>query len=116
MCSSCGSATDADDNFCRHCGFDLTSARLPAVRTPSSTTIWQPSVSPVVKGAAVMAAGTVGQFLFRRVVSNLLGSASGPRRGGALRTRRRADDGMVDESQIITETVMLRRVRVRRQA
>lgn len=79
-------------------------------------TVWRPQASPVVKGAAVMAAGTIGQFVFRRVVSGLLGG--GPRRRGAraLRIRRRNDDGLVDEAQIITETVMMRRVRIRRQA
>jgi hypothetical protein len=64
-----------------------------------------------------MAAGTVGQFLFRRMVSGLLGSSGERPKRRALQVRgRRQDDGMVDEAQIITETVMLRRVRVRRQA
>jgi len=62
-----------------------------------------------------MAAGTIGQFVFRRVVSSMLGG--GARKPRALQVRRaRGDDGMVDEAQIITETVMMRRVRVRRQA
>lgn len=114
-CASCEHFIDADDNFCRRCGASIARA-LPAVRQPMSTTIWQPAVSPVVKGAAVMAAGTVGQFLFRRVVSNLL-TGGRTRRAGALQVRRgRDDDGMIDEAQIITETVMMRRVRVRRQA
>jgi hypothetical protein len=81
-----------------------------------STTIWQPAVSPVVKGAAVMAAGTVGQFLFRRAVSTLL-SGGRTRRAGTVPVKRGSgEDGMVDEAQIITETIMMRRVRVRRQA
>jgi hypothetical protein len=117
VCPSCSGAVDAPDRFCRHCGFAIEVAQLPAVRTPSATTIWQPTVSPVVKGAAVMAAGTVGQFLFRRMVSGLLGGSGERPKRRALQVRgRRQDDGMVDEAQIITETVMLRRVRVRRQA
>lgn len=115
VCTSCESLIDENDNFCRRCGASV-GAALPAVRNNMSTTIWQPAVSPVVKGAAVMAAGTVGQFLFRRVVSNLL-TGGGGRKAGPLAVRRgRGDDGMVDEAQIITETVMMRRVRVRRQA
>lgn len=113
-CASCEALVDASDNFCRRCGVAV-EQRLPAVRPTTSTTIWQPAVSPVVKGAAVMAAGTVGQFLFRRAVSTLL-SGGRSRKAGAIQVRRgRGDDGMVDEAQIITETIMMRRVRVRRQ-
>lgn len=113
-CASCEALIDPSDNFCRRCGA-AAEPTLPAVRSSTSTTIWQPAVSPVVKGAAVMAAGTVGQFLFRRAVSTLLNGGRS-RRAGANQVRRRGDDGMVDEAQIITETVMMRRVRVRRQA
>jgi hypothetical protein len=63
-----------------------------------------------------MAAGTIGQFVVRRALSGLVG---GGRRQSAKRRSifpARRGDGMVDEAQIITETVMMRRVRVRRQA
>jgi hypothetical protein len=110
-CPACASVLDDDDNFCRRCGAS-TSAGLPALRGPMSATVWQPRVPPVVKGAAVMAAGTVGQYLVRRVVMNMLGGGSKPKPLRAL--RKRGDDGMVDEAQIITETVMMRRVRIRR--
>jgi hypothetical protein len=80
-------------------------------------TIWKPQTSPVVKGAAVMAAGTIGQFLMRRAIGSLVGGGgSGKKRRRSLFPARVKDDGLVDEAQIITETVMLRRVRIRRQA
>ena len=110
-CPSCSSLLDEDDNFCRRCGASTGTGRLPALRGPMSATIWQPRVPPVVKGAAVMAAGTVGQYLVRRVVMNVLGGGK-PKPSRALRSR--SDDGMADEAQIITETVMMRRVRIRR--
>jgi hypothetical protein len=112
----CEASIDGDDNFCRRCGVAIQEARLPAVRPSFATTVWQPAVSPVVKGAAVMAAGTVGQFLFRRAVSSLLSGASRPRSARAGSPRRAKDDGMVDDAQIVTEMVMMRRVRLRRQA
>ena len=115
-CHACRATLDEADNFCRQCGIAIGRAPLPAVRGTSMPAIWQPQVSPVVKGAAVMAAGTIGQFVFRRMVSNLLGG-SRPRKSRAMKVRGgRGDDGMVDEAQIITETIMMRRVRVRRQA
>jgi hypothetical protein len=115
ICASCQASVELDDNYCRRCGAS-TERSLPVVRSNMSTTVWQPAVSPVVKGAAVMAAGTVGQFLFRRAVTSLLGGGRSRKAGAITVKRPRGNDGMVDEAQIITETVMLRRVRVRRQA
>ncbi len=114
FCTTCGAGINADDNFCRQCGSAIHVSRLPAVRGMSAAAIWRPAVSPAVKGAAVMAAGTVGQFLFRRAVSGMFGGGS--RKSNAIQVRRprQRGDGMVDEAQIITETVMTRRVRIRR--
>jgi hypothetical protein len=114
-CLACDFPLDTDDNFCRRCGVSVEHANLPAVRGATSVTLWQPNVSPVVKGAAVMAAGTIGQFLVRRMVSGFIGGSRPARRRSILPIRRN-DDGMTDEAQIITETVMMRRVRVRRPA
>jgi hypothetical protein len=114
VCHACQFELDQSDNFCRRCGIAVHEAQLPAVRGVQTPTVWQAPVSPVVKGAAVMAAGTIGQFVLRRVVSGVLGG--GKRKNRELRVARRDDrDGLVDEAQIITETVMMRRVRIRRQ-
>ncbi len=114
FCTTCGTAAEASDNFCRQCGSASRTNRLPAVRAMSGAAIWRPVVSPAVKGAAVMAAGTVAQFLFRRAVDGMFGGNR--RKSNALQIRRprQRDDGMADEAQIITETVMMRRVRIRR--
>lgn len=91
-------------------------APLPAVRSTTDLASWRPNVPPVVKGAAVMAAGTIGQFVFRRAVSNFVG---GRRRGGGsplVRIFRNERDGLEDEAQIITETITMKRVRIRRQS
>jgi hypothetical protein len=112
VCPECRAMLEIDDNFCRRCGATV-GARLPAVRGQLSPAIWQPQVPRIVKGAAVMAAGTVGQYLMRRVITNVLsGGKQRPRRS----IRVKENDGMLDEAQIITETVMMRRVRIRRQA
>ena len=110
FCPSCGSTIEPDDNFCRKCGTAMC-ASLPTVRPAMTPAMWQPHVSPVMKGAAVMAVGTVGQLLLRRMVGNVLG---GDKKRRSLRLGRRNDDGMSDEAQIITEMVMVRRVRLRR--
>jgi hypothetical protein len=113
ICPECDAMLEVDDNFCRRCGVAAVGARLPAVRGQLSPAIWQPQVPRIVKGAAVMAAGTVGQYLMRRVITNML---SGGKQRPPRRIRAKENDGMLDEAQIITETVMMRRVRIRRQA
>jgi hypothetical protein len=115
-CHACTFPLDVSDNFCRSCGTPAGHAPLPAVRRDATPSVWQPHVSPVVKGAAVMAAGTVGQFVFRRVVSGLLSGGKRPKANRVSIRRPNERDGLVDEAQIITETIMMRRVRIRRQA
>ena len=114
-CHTCAALIDEEDHFCRQCGAAAGRASLPAVRRSALPVVWQPQISQVVKGAAVMAAGTVGQFIFRRVVSSMLGNGGKKQRAVQIR-RPRGDDGMVDEAQVITETIMMRRVRIRRHA
>ena len=115
-CHACSFALEDNDNFCRQCGVAVGHAPLPAVAPKTFVTIWKPQASPVVKGAAVMAAGTVGQFLVRRAVSALVGGGARPRRHRAIKLRGPRNDGMIDDAQIITETIMMRRVRIRRPA
>jgi hypothetical protein len=117
FCPACASALDHGDNFCRRCGSATAPASLPAIRRASSAVVWQPQVSPVVKGAAVMAAGTLGQFVLRRALGSLLGGGANRQKPRGITVRSpRERDGMIDEAQVITETIMMRRVRIRRQA
>ncbi len=117
-CHACSFTLDGGDNFCRRCGAGVSQAQLPALHRAATTpSIWRPQASPVVKGAAVMAAGTVGQFVFRRIIGGLLSGGGESRKRRAVQIKnRRGNDGMIDEAQIITETIMMQRVRIRRQA
>src|SRR5262245_3726503 len=110
-CSACTFAIDDADNFCRRCGLPLDDTALAGPRSNTSMTVWRPQASPVVKGAAVMAAGTIGQFVVRRAISSLVGGSGAKKKRRSLFPSRMRDDGLVDEAQIITETVMMRRVR-----
>jgi hypothetical protein len=107
---------DETDNFCRRCGQRAGRTGLPVERASTAVTLWRPQASPMVKGAAVMAAGTIGQFVVRRAIGSLMGGGGKRGRKRSIFPIRRGDDGLADEAQIITETVMLRRVRIRRQA
>lgn len=116
LCLACQSVIEESDNFCRRCGVRASdeASGLPVTRPSASVTLWRPQASPVVKGAAVMAAGTIGQFVVRRAISGLMGGGRNPRARGRSMFSRRQTDGLQDEAQIITETIMVRRVRIRR--
>jgi hypothetical protein len=108
-CPACNRSLDPTDNFCRDCGTSIQPA-LPAVRQSSLPVVWQPNMAPVVRGAAVMAAGAIGQFALRRMVGGVFRR---PVRTRAMQ-KLRNNDGLTDEAQIITEMVMMRRIRLRR--
>jgi len=113
FCRDCAEQIEASDRFCRHCGSPREGTSLPTVRATAVPAIWRPQLSPVARGAVVMAAGTVGQFLLRRAVRSFIGGR--PSRTGTIEIKQpKQKDGLADEAQIITETVMMRRVRIRR--
>ncbi|MGD0765658.1 MAG: zinc ribbon domain-containing protein [Dehalococcoidia bacterium] len=118
LCKRCSSPYDPDDRFCRKCGASLSGANVPAVRPDFQAVVWRPAVPPVVQGAAAIAAGTLAEFILRRVLKRLFRPRS---LLPALRKEpvssilgRNGDDGMQADAEIESEAFMVRRVRVRR--
>lgn len=119
LCGRCAGACDPEDNFCRHCGLSLHEQRLPSVRDGHQVpAVWQPPLpAAVVKGAAFVAAGTLAEMLVRRLVRGAL-----RRRPSAARVPARQpkgevvphEDPMPEDTQIVSETLLLRRLRIRR--
>jgi predicted amidophosphoribosyltransferase len=126
-CPSCDSPHDPGDNFCRRCGSSLNQASslegvtLPAVRHSRYEAVpWRPALPVAVRGAAVIAAGTLAEMLLRSLASRLL------RRGARLFEREHRNDRKPTEvvpaepvedepeGQIVSESWFFRRVRVRR--
>jgi len=119
LCGRCSAPYDPEDNFCRKCGFALHEVGVPAVREGRyEPVVWQPSVAPVVKGAAVIAAGTLAELLLRRVVSrmfrprNLTPFQSDSAKRAARVIER--EEPVTSDTQIVSETLVLRRMRFRR--
>lgn len=119
LCGRCSAPYDSEDNFCRKCGFPLHEVGVPAVREGRyEPVVWQPSVAPVVKGAAVIAAGTLAELLLRRVVSRMF-RARGvtPFQSDSAKRAARVierEEPVTSDTQIVSETLVLRRMRFRR--
>jgi len=113
-CARCDSPLADADNFCRHCGLALNGRHLPSVRNGASLpAAWQPSLpSSVVKGAAVVAAGTIAQRLATGLLRRVFRRAAQRERAQAELVRR--DDAPPVEGQVVSETFFVRRIRIRR--
>lgn len=124
LCARCGTACDLGDNFCRQCGLALRAdapRQLPVPHEGILPAVWRPPVpTMVVRGAAVVAAGTLAEMMVRRLVRSVFG-------GGAKRSRETTlparsangavaprEDAMPEDTQMVSETLLLRRIRFRR--
>lgn len=119
LCGGCGNPYDADDNFCRQCGVSLHDEQLPSVRDdPGLPAVWRPSLPAViVRGVAIAAAGTLAETFLRRfargVVSRRFGGEREPDRRKRAEIAKR-DDSLPADTQMVSETLFMRRVRFRR--
>jgi hypothetical protein len=123
-CSRCGSSRDPDDSFCRHCGAALHASRIPMVRDERSyaPVPWRETMPVVVRGAAVVAAGTLAEAVLRRLVARALrGRARPSDRRARPPARRQPEKAEVverpeptrDDDHVVSETFLFRRVRLR---
>ena len=123
-CPRCGSSHDREDSFCRRCGAALHASRVPMVRDERSyaPVPWRGTMPVVVRGAAVVAAGTLAEAVLRRLVARALrGRGLPPDRRARLPARRQPEKaGVVEPSepagdgdQVVSETFLFRRVRLR---
>jgi hypothetical protein len=79
--------------------------------------VWQPPVPvAVVKGAAFVAAGTIAEILVRRMVRSAFNRAPKATRAPARRRSQvvEMDDPLPDDTQVVSETMLFRRIRFRR--
>lgn len=124
-CPRCDSPYDPEDNYCRRCGAALHAGRVPMVRDERSyaPVPWRTTMPVVARGAVVVAAGTLAEAILRRLIGRALRRRSRPSGGqGRLPARRKLEKTEVmerpepagDDDQVVSETFLFRRVRLRR--
>ncbi len=118
LCGRCDTLYDPEDNFCRHCGLPLHEQHLPSVRDSRDLpAVWQPSLpATVIKGAALVAAGTLAPRLALGLLRRAL--RRGPKASHSPARRAKGEvlpqqDAMPEDAQVVSETFLLRRVRIR---
>lgn len=119
LCGRCAQVCDPEDNFCRQCGLPLREQYLPSVREGRALpAVWQPSLpAAVVKGAAYIAAGTLAQRLLRSLLRRAFQRRRQPPRTPARRSKGEVvprQEELPEDVQVVSETFLLRRVRIRR--
>ena len=113
-CPSCGSHGPFEDGFCNVCGLEQPGSRLPVKSEARPLpAVWQQAAPVLARGAALVAAGVVAEWLLRSGTKRALTLPFSRRktarnRAVARKDRRRA------EIVAISETVVTRRVFFRR--
>jgi hypothetical protein len=115
ICGRCATVCDQDDNFCKRCGMALSDEQLPLKREQHLPAVSRPRVrAAVVRAVAVVAVGTLTEIMARRVareagrrVASAVRLPIGRKQPKALRL---VDDG----PQVVSDTVFIRRIQVRR--
>ena len=117
-CLTCGSEGTLEDNFCRRCGAAQRNSRLPVKRTAGPPVLWHRAAPALAQGAALIAAGVVAEWLLRSATRGavrlplLAWKRSQRPKSKAVALRQK--DSLPEGGLAISETVIMRRVILRR--
>jgi len=112
-CSACGAKTTIERDSCAVCGADQSRYRFPAKREqPQLPALWQQAAPVVVRGAALVAAGFIGEWLLRSAAKKAITApfSRGSKEKRSVTRRNESQDGPI----AISETIVMHRVIVRR--
>ena len=116
-CSICGAYGALEDNICPRCGAARGSSRLPVKRTTAPLVPWQRAAPVLAQGAAMIAAGVAAEWLLRSVARSVLRpplTEKQPSRPKGKALVPRQEEPLPEGSIAVSETVVMRRVILRR--
>ena len=113
-CGACGARGTIEKDRCSACGAEQRRYRMPVKRQQAQPpALWQQAAPVVARGAALVAAGLIGEWLFRNAAKRAVQAPfSRPKKGGAV--AKRNDGGLPEGTLAVSETIVMRRVIVRR--
>lgn len=110
-CGACGARGTIENDMCTACGADQKRYRALVKREEAQPpALWQQAAPVVVRSAALVAAGFIGEWLLRSAAKR---AAAAPFKR-PKKTRALAKAKEPRETIAISETVVMRRVIVRR--
>jgi len=113
-CSACGAKSTIKDDTCTTCGADQNPYRLPAKRVPAQPpALWRQAAPVVARGAALVVAGFVGEWLLRTAAKKAV-QAPFSRSSSEDRAVAKRDPERSGATIAVSETIVMRRVIVRR--
>jgi hypothetical protein len=92
-------------------------ASLPTRRSPATPAVWQQAAPVVARGAALVAAGLIGEWLLRSFARNALNTSRAERKPSRKSTSlvSKPDDSIPEGTISVSETtIVMRRLIVRR--
>lgn len=117
-CERCGAYVSWDTGQCRNCGADLRNLRLPVKRAPVAPTLWKQAAPVLARGVALVALGVAAEMALTALAKGALRlPARRPTKKGQAPVpapTARRDGEMPEGTYAVSETVVMRRVTLRR--
>ena len=111
-CERCGAYASRENGHCPECGAALVNLRLPVKRAPVAPTLWSQAAPVLVRGAALVALGVAAEMALTALAKGALRLPARRPRKSHLPARRNGE--MPKGSYAVSETVVMRRVTLRR--
>ncbi len=111
-CDRCGAYASRADSHCRKCGADLRNLRLPVKRAPAAPALWRQAAPVLARGAALMALGVAAEMALTALAKGALRLPA--RRPAKSKLPARRNEEIPEGTYAVSETVVMRRVILRR--
>lgn len=110
-CGACGASGTIENDECTACGANQRRYRMPVKREQAQPpALWQQAAPVVMRGAALVAAGFIGEWLFRSAAKKAVQAPFNRSKKKTAVVKKEEPR----ETIAISETVVMRRVIVRR--
>ncbi len=118
-CENCGAYASRSASYCRNCGAALPSRagrnlRLPVKRTPAYPSLWRQAAPVLARGAALVALGVAAEVALNALAKGALRLPALRRPAKTRPLPARRDEHLPEGSYAVSETVVMRRVILRR--